>query len=40
MRVNPGGIAFLICIGVAGYCFGGSIGLGVAAVLGALVQFF
>ena len=35
---NPKGVVFKICILVAGYCFGGMIGLGITAILIALIQ--
>jgi len=38
MKVNPRGVAFLFCILIAGFCFGGLIGLGVAAIAGAVLQ--
>jgi hypothetical protein len=38
MRVNPVGIALLVCLFTAGYCFGGTIGLGIAAVIGGIIQ--
>lgn len=37
-RWNPSGIGFAICILIAGYCFGGMIGLGIAAIFVALIQ--
>jgi hypothetical protein len=40
MKWNPSGIVVAIAIPVAGYCFGGTIGLGVAAVIVALINIF
>jgi hypothetical protein len=37
-RVNPAGIGFGVCVLIAGYCFGGHIGLGIGAVIIALIQ--
>jgi len=37
-RLNWSGVFFAISAFTAGYCFGGRIGLGIAAVIVALVQ--
>lgn len=36
--INWSGMVFAVALGVAGYCFGGRIGLGIAMVLVALIQ--
>ena len=40
MKWNPNGIVFAIALLIAGYCFGKEIGLGIAALVVALVQFW
>lgn len=38
-EINWSGAVFVACIFIAGYCFGGRIGLGIAATFLALVVF-
>ena len=36
---NPSGIVFALAVCLAGYCFGDKTGLGISAIIVALVQF-